>query len=142
MAFAPSPYSQGYGDINPDAVDAWTSLISTATGTGIGVYSTVKANKAAKKAAARKRRAGKKRGKAGRIQAAVEEALAANAPSYPSYARGSGGSGGSDGSSEKKGPPIGLIVGAIAIVGIGGFFFVRSRNKKKKTASVKPLAAA
>jgi len=121
MAFVPSQYSESYGDVNPDAIDAWTSAGSTILSSGIGIFSAVKSGKAAKKEAARRRRAARKRAKADTLQARIQAALAAEAPAPEDYGPPP---------ETKKGPPIGLIVGIVAIVGVGGFFLLKGKKKK------------
>jgi|LWDU01.1.fsa_nt_gi hypothetical protein len=119
MAFAPSQYSQGYGDVNPDAIEAWTGLFATATATGVGIASKVKASRAAKREKARRRKAAKKRRQQSRIQAAVDAAAPPAPMDYYSPP------------AEKTGPPIGLILGLVAVLGVGGFLLLKGKKKKK-----------
>jgi len=128
VAFAPSQYSQGYGEVNPDAIDAWTGLITTAGTTGVGIFSTVRASRAAKKEAARKRKAAKKRRQQAAREARIQEALdaAAPPPAPMDYTA----------PPAKTGPPIGLILGIVAIVGVGGFFLLKGKKKPKAAPRV------
>jgi len=121
VAFAPSPYSQGYGDVNPDAIEAWTTLFATATATGVGIAGKVKASRAAKKEEARRRKAAKKRRQKQAREAKIQAALVAAAPPAPvDY---------DPPPAEKTGAPIGLILGIVAIVGVGGFFLLKGKKK-------------
>ena len=126
MRFIPSPYSDGYGkisdiEIDPDNLEAWTSFLTSATGTGFSIGERIRSAKARRKAEKDKEGKRKKRKKGGRKKAA-SPAPPMTLPDFPPLPPPE---------EEEKEFPTGLVIGLGAIV-LAGVLFIASQKPSAK----------